>query len=78
MTEPTKKVRRTNEEIKADLQAKIKALDQKQELADKQALLKLADAALALSKRRPSQPTIAQAATLLSQAAAAIKEPIPQ
>ena len=76
MTESRK--RRTPAEVKADLAEKIKAIDLRMEVADKQQLLRLADALSVLAKRRPIQPTIGQAATLVSQAAAAIKAAIPQ
>jgi hypothetical protein len=76
--EKTRKKRATPQEQKATLEAKIKALEVRQEVLDKRLLLRFADEISVLAKRRASQPTIGQAATMLSQAAAAIKVEIPQ
>jgi hypothetical protein len=76
--EKPRKKRATPQEQKAALEAKIKALEVRQEVLDKRLLLRFADEISALAKRRASQPTIGQAATMLSQAAAAIKAEIPQ
>jgi len=72
------RTRRSPEQRKLDLQAEIKAIELKGEIEDKKALLRIAGELSELAKKRTAQPTIGQAATLVTQAAAAIKADIPQ
>lgn len=72
------KKRRTPDELKALYQAKLKALDEKNDLKAKRELLRIANVLADIAKERPAQPQIGQASTLISQAAAAIKAEIPQ
>jgi len=73
-----KRARRSDADRKLILAAKIKAIELKGEIADKKALNELAEVVASISKRRPQQPTIGQAATLIAQAANAITAVLPQ
>jgi len=72
-TEKPKKHRRTTEEHKLYLQAKIKALEVKQEQAIKAALECSAVEVGKLAVLRPGDKNISTAAQLLTASAAAIK-----
>jgi hypothetical protein len=70
--------RRTTAELKAYLQARLKAVDSKEEKKIKRALERLAAEVQAIAVRRPGDPKIGQAAGLLTTAAAAIQVQVPQ
>lgn len=80
MTEETKKARKhlSPEERKAALAAQIKAIDERQDVKDKKMLILIVAWLTGLAKKRPTQPQIGQAATLVTQAVAAIKAEIPK
>lgn len=81
MTEDLKKKRRTVDELKAHLKARLEDLEKSQDRRLKQRLLDLSAQCQALaeqSKGRPYATGIGQAASLLGTAAAAIKVEVVQ
>lgn len=78
MSERPKKTRRTREELKAALQAKIKLYDIKQDAEHKRRLQKLGEELKEIADARPSEKHLAAASAQILGWASAIKAEIPQ
>lgn len=76
--EVQKKPRRTREEIKAALQAKIRSYDLKVDAEHKRKLQKLGEELKVIADARPSEKHLAAASAQILGWASAIKAEIPQ